>query len=173
MIWLFGNFFISSLIGYNSLTRPSFNSFCMSVTGLKTFESSHCVFKSPTRSDRKFGCMSCLVLRNSLTIKSLFFGSVISRNARFLLAISFLQHGFEHGFDYHFIHGFEHDFEHSFEHDFEHGFERSFQHGFEHGFEYGFEHELKSETNLISTKQSISSCFYITSISSCECFKLK
>ena len=66
--------------------------------------------------------MFCLVLRNSLTIKSFFLGSEVFRNDMFLLAILlFLEHGFEHGFD----HGFEH--------------------GFEHVFEHGFEHELKSE----------------------------
>ena len=98
----------------------------MSVTDLKSFESSYCVLKSPTHSDRKFCWMFCLVLRNSLTIKSLFLASVIFRNDMFLLAIFlFFGHGFEHGF--------EHDFEHCFEHDFE------------HDFEYGFEHELKSE----------------------------
>ena len=50
----FGKFFIPSLIGFNSLTMPSFKSCCMSVTGLKRFESSYCVLKSPTRSDKKF-----------------------------------------------------------------------------------------------------------------------
>ena len=37
----------------NSLTRPSFKSFCMSVTDLKIFESSYYVIKSPTCSDKK------------------------------------------------------------------------------------------------------------------------
>ena len=59
----------------------------MSVTGLKSFKISYCVFLSPTRSDRQFSWMFCLVLRNSLTIKSLFFGSVLFRNDMFLLAI--------------------------------------------------------------------------------------
>ena len=59
----------------------------MSVTGLKSFESLYCVSKSPKRSDRKFCWMFCLVLGNSLTIKSLLFGSVIFRNDNFLLAI--------------------------------------------------------------------------------------
>ena len=69
----------------------------MSVTGLKSFESSYCVLKSPTRSDRKFCWMFCLVLKNSLTIKSLFLGSVIFRNYMFLLAIFlFFGPGFEH-----------------------------------------------------------------------------
>ena len=67
----FDKFFIPSLIGFHSLTGPSFQSFCMSVTGLKSFDNSHCVLKSPTRYDKKFCWMSCLVLRNSLTIKSL------------------------------------------------------------------------------------------------------
>ena len=102
----------------------------MSVTGLKSSESSYCVFKSPTRSDRKFCWIFCLDLRNSLTIKYIFFGSVILRNDMFLLAIvNFFRTWFEHGFE----HGFEHDFEHDFEH------------GFEHGFQHGFEHELKSQ----------------------------
>ena len=52
-----GKFFIPSLISFNSLTRPSFKSFCMSVTGLKSFDSSYCVLKSPTRSDKSVvGC---------------------------------------------------------------------------------------------------------------------
>ena len=55
-----GKFFIPSLIGFNSLTRPSFKSFCMSVTGLKSFESSYCVLKAPTRSDKKCCWMFCL-----------------------------------------------------------------------------------------------------------------
>ena len=69
--------------------------------------------------------MFCLVLINSLTIKSLFLASVIFRHDMFLLAIFFLF--------------FEHGFEHCLERDFEHGFE----HGFGHGFEHDFEHELK------------------------------
>ena len=76
----FGKCFIPSLIGFNSLTIPSFKSFCMSVTGLKSFESSYCVLKSPTRYDKKFCWMFCRILRNSLTIQSLFLGSVIFRN---------------------------------------------------------------------------------------------
>ena len=73
---------------------------CQSVTGLKSFESSYCVLKSPTRSDRKFYWMFCLVLINSLTVKSLFFGYVIFRNDMFLLSIFYLfEHGFEHGFN--------------------------------------------------------------------------
>ena len=75
--------------------------------------------------------MFCLVLRNSLTIESLFLGSVIFRNDVFLLAIFFIF--FEHGFD------------HGLDHGFEHGFDHGFEHGFDHGFEHGFEHELKSE----------------------------
>ena len=90
----FGKFFIPSVIGFNSLTRPSFKSFCMSVTGLKSFESSYCVLKSPTRSDKNFCWMFCLILRNSLTIKSLFF-----------------EHDFEHGFEHSFELGLEHEFE--------------------------------------------------------------
>ena len=74
---IFCKFFIPSLIGFTSLTRPSFKSFCMSLTGLKCFESSCCVLKSTTRSDKKCCWMFCLDLRNSLPIKSLFFGSVI------------------------------------------------------------------------------------------------
>ena len=62
---------------------------CMSVNGLKSFESSYCVLNSPTRSNKKF-CMSSLGLKNSLTIKSLFLGSVIVRNNMFLLAIFFI-----------------------------------------------------------------------------------
>ena len=55
----FGKFFIPSLIGFNSLTRPSLKSFCMSVTGLKSFESSFCVLESSTRSDKSFvGCFA-------------------------------------------------------------------------------------------------------------------
>ena len=84
--------------------------------------------------------MFCLVLRNSLTIKSLFLGSVIFRNDMFFishLCLFFFEHGFEHDFE----RGFEHGFEHDFEHDFEHGF----VHDFEHGFEHGFEVEIKSE----------------------------
>ena len=55
----FGKCFIPSLIGFNSLTRPSFISFCMSVIGLKSFESSQCVLKSPTRSGKSFvGCFA-------------------------------------------------------------------------------------------------------------------
>ena len=80
-------FFISSLIGLNSLTRPSYKSCCLSVTGLKSFESSYCVVRSPTRSDKKFCWMFYLVLRNSITIKSLFFGSIIFRNDIFFIAI--------------------------------------------------------------------------------------
>ena len=68
--------------------------------------------------------MFYLVLRNSLTIKSLFLGSVSFRNDMFLLAIFLI-------------------FENSFEHGFEHGFKHGFEHGFEHSFENGFEHELK------------------------------
>ena len=83
----FCKFFIPSLISFNSLTRPSFKSFCMSVTGLKSFESSYCVLKSPTRSDKKCYWMFCLALRNSLTIMSLFLRSVIFRNDMFLLRI--------------------------------------------------------------------------------------
>ena len=82
-----GKFFIPSPIGFNPLTGPYFKSFFMSVTGLNSFESSYCMFKSPTPSIRKLFWMFCLVLRNSLTIKSLFFGSVIFRNDLFLLAI--------------------------------------------------------------------------------------
>ena len=102
----------------------------MPVTGLKSFESSYCVLKSPTHSDKKCCCMFCLVLINSLTIKPLFLGSVIYGNDMFLLTIYIF---------------FEHGFEHSFERGFEHGFEHSFDHGFEHGFEHCFELELKSE----------------------------
>ena len=70
--------------------------------------------------------MFCLVLRNSLTIKSLFLGSVIFRIDMLLLAyILFFEHGFEHGI--------------------EHGFEHGVELGFEHGFEHGLEHEFKSE----------------------------
>ena len=75
-----GKFFIPSLTGFNSLTKPSFKSCCMYVTGFKNFESSYCVLQSPKRSDEKFSWMFCLVLRNSLSIKSLFLGSVIFRN---------------------------------------------------------------------------------------------
>ena len=46
-----------------------------------------CVLKSPTHSDKTFCWMFCLVSRNSLTIKSLFLGSVIFRNDMFLLYI--------------------------------------------------------------------------------------
>ena len=116
----------------------------MSVTGLKSVESSYCVFKSSIRSDKKFCWMFCLVLRNSLTIKSLVLGSVIFRNGTFLLAVFlFFEHGFEHGFAYGFEHGFYHDFEHGFENDFEHGFQDGFEHGFEHDFEHGFEHDFE------------------------------
>ena len=59
-VMTFGKFFIPSPIGFNSLTRP-FKSFCMSVTGMKSFESSYCVLKSPTRSDKKF-FVECSVL---------------------------------------------------------------------------------------------------------------
>ena len=89
-VMAFGKFIIPSLIGFNSLTRPSFQSFCMSVTGLKSFESSYCMLKSPARSDKKLCSMFCLVLRNSLTIKSLFLGSVIFRNDMFLLPVFFI-----------------------------------------------------------------------------------
>ena len=103
---------------FNALTRTSFKSFSMSVIGLKSFESSYCVFKSPTSSDRKFCWMFCLVLRNSFTIKFVFSGSVIFRNDNFLLAIFyFFEHGFEHGLQ----HAFESDFDLGFEHGFEHG----------------------------------------------------
>ena len=60
----------------------------MSVTGLKSFQSSYCVLKSPTRSDKKFCWMFCLVLRKLLIIKSLLLGSVIFRND--MLFISYL-----------------------------------------------------------------------------------
>ena len=83
----FGKFFIPSLIVFNSFTRPSFKSFCMSVTDLKSFESSYCVHRSPTRTDKQFCWMFCLVLRYSLILKSLYLGSVIFRNDMFLLAI--------------------------------------------------------------------------------------
>ena len=53
-VMAFGKFFIPSLIVFNSLTIPSFKSFCMYVTGLKSFESSYCVLKTPTRSDKQF-----------------------------------------------------------------------------------------------------------------------
>ena len=102
-VMAFGKFFIPSLIGFNSLTRPSFKSFCMSVAGLKSFENaySYYVLKSPTRSDKKFCWMFCLVFRNSLTIKSLSFRSVIFRNDMFLLNIFLIvDHGFEHGFEH-------------------------------------------------------------------------
>ena len=118
----------------------------MSVTGLKSFESSYSALKSPTRSDNKFCWMFCLVLRNSLTIKCLFLGSVIIRNDMFFISYLFLffEHGFErcfeHGLEHIFEHGFVHSFEHCFEHGFEHGFEHDFEHGFERGFEHGFEH---------------------------------
>ena len=85
-VMAFGKFFIPSLIHFNLLTRLSFKSFCMSVTDLKSFKSSYCVFKSPTRSDRKFCWILCIVLGNSLTIKSLF-EYVIFRNDVSLLAI--------------------------------------------------------------------------------------
>ena len=142
----FGKFFISSLIGFNSLTRPSFKSFCMSVIGLKSFESSYCVLNSPTRSDKKFCWMFYLVLRNSLTIKSLFLGSVIFRNDMVFISYLFLffEHGFEHFFEHCFEHSFEQGFEHSFEHCFQHGFDHGFQHDFEHGVWTWFEHEFKS-----------------------------
>ena len=71
--------------------------------------------------------MFCLVLRNSLTIKSLFLGSVIIGNDMFLLTI------FKKKFNI-TSNVFEHGFEHRFDHGFEHGFDRGFQHGFEHGF---------------------------------------
>ena len=72
--------------------------------------------------------MFCLVLGNSLTIKSLFLGSVIFRNDMFFInnIFSFFDHGFKRGFK----HGFEHDFKQGFKH----GFEHDFKHGFEHDF---------------------------------------
>ena len=118
----FCKFFILSLNGFNSLTWPSIISFCISVTGLKSVESLCCVFKSPTRSDEQFCWMFGLVLRNSLTIKSPFLGSVIFRNDMCLLPIFlFVEHAFKHGFEHCFEHGFEHGFEQDFERDFEHG----------------------------------------------------
>ena len=92
----------------------------MPVTGLKNSESSYCVLKLPKRSDGKFSWMFCLVLRNSLTIKYHFLGSVIFRNDMFLLTIFLI---------------FEHDFERVFDHGFEHRFERGYEHGFDHGFQ--------------------------------------
>ena len=114
----FGKSFIPSLTGFNSHTRPSFKSLCISVTGLKSFESSCCVLKSPTRSDKKFCWMLCLFLRNSLTIKSLFLGSVIFRNEMFFISYLFL---------FFFDNGFKHGFEHDFKHDFKHGYEHEFK----------------------------------------------
>ena len=97
----FGKYFIPSLIGFNSLTRPSFKHFCMSVTGLKSFESSYCVLKSLTPSDKKLCWMFCSVLRSSLTIIFLFFESVIFRLDMFFISyiLIFFEHGFEHGFE--------------------------------------------------------------------------
>ena len=48
------------------------------------------MLESPTRSDKKFYWMFCIVLRNSLTIKSLFLGSVIFRNDMFFISHLFL-----------------------------------------------------------------------------------
>ena len=48
------------------------------------------MFMPPARSDRKFFLMFCLVLRNSLTIKFLFFWSAIFRKDMFLLGIVYL-----------------------------------------------------------------------------------
>ena len=62
------------------------------------------MLKSPTCSEKKFCWMFYLVLINSLTIKSLFLGSVIFRNDMFLLTIYFF---FERGFEQGFEHGFE------------------------------------------------------------------
>ena len=45
--------------------------------------------QSPTGSDKKFCWMFCLVLRNSLALKSLFLWSVIFRNDMYLLHIFF------------------------------------------------------------------------------------
>ena len=53
-VMAFGKFVIPSVIGFTLLTRPSLKCFCISLTGLKSFESSYCWFKSPTRSDRSF-----------------------------------------------------------------------------------------------------------------------
>ena len=78
----------------------------MSVSGLKSSESSYCVFKSRRRADRKFSWKFCLVLRNSLPIKSHFLGSVIFMNDLYLLALFYF---FEHGVEYGFEHGFKHD----------------------------------------------------------------
>ena len=107
----------------------------MSVTGLKSFESSYCVFTSSTRSHRKLCWMFCLVLRNSLTIKPLFLASAIFRNDMFFIndIFNFFEHDFERGFE----HGFEDGFEHGFEYGFEHGFEHGYEHGFDHGCEHG------------------------------------
>ena len=145
-IMALGKFFIPSLIGLISLTWPSLKSFCMSVTGLKSFESSYFVLKSPIRSDKKFHWVSYLVLRNSLTIMYLFLGSVIFRNDMFLLHIFLIfRTRFRTQFRTWFEHSFERGFEHGFENGFEHGFEQGFEHGFEDGFEHSFEHEFKSE----------------------------
>ena len=141
----FGKFFIPSIIGFNWRARPSFKSFCMSVTGLKSFESSYCVLKSPSRSDKKCCWMFCLVLRNSLTIKSLFLGSVICSNYMFFLSYLFYFSNIDHGFE----HGFELRFEHCYEQSFANGFEHSFEHGFEHGFEHSLEHCLNTVLNSI------------------------
>ena len=65
----FGKFLIPSLIDLNLLTRPSFKSFCMSVTCLKSFESSYCVLKSPTCSNKKICWMFFHVLRNSVAME--------------------------------------------------------------------------------------------------------
>ena len=82
--------------------------------------------------------MFCLVLINSLIIKSLFLGSAIFRNEMFLLTIfSFFEHDFERVFE----HGFEHGFDHGFQvfntvsiMGLQYGFDQCFKHGFEHGF---------------------------------------
>ena len=86
-VMVFRKFVVPSLIGFNSLKRPSFKSSCMSVTGLKSFENSYCVLNVPTSSDKKFCWMFCPVLRNYITINSLFSGSVIFRTDMLLLAI--------------------------------------------------------------------------------------
>ena len=106
----------------------------MSVNVLKSFESSYCVFKSPTHSDRKLSWMFRIVLRNSFTIKSLFFRYVIFRNDMFYKSFIIFKHDFEHESECDFERDFECDFEHESERNSERDTERDLERDFERDF---------------------------------------
>ena len=86
-VMAFDKFFIPSLISFNSLTRPSFKSLFMFVTGLKSFEILFYVLKSPTRSDKRvfLDALPCLKKRINYKVSLLRICNFMKRHV--LLAI--------------------------------------------------------------------------------------